>query len=175
MGRRLLLPLSLALLCAGCGVSVPSPGPDAAGPPSRDEFVEHGLRPLGESRAELRQSLGEPDSISARVVPNRHVPGAHDTLFTVHYPGLVAHLHRPGPGGEMLAGAEVTDNRYLRYPQVGIGATPRELQGALGLPDEPPDSVYTYSCHACEGVVEPVRLFLRDGRVRRIVFSFYVD
>jgi hypothetical protein len=139
-------------------------------------IVRQGLRPLGESRAEIARQLGEPDSVTSRVVPNRHIPGVQDTLFTLYYPGLIAHLHRPGSSGEFLTDAIVTSNRYLRYPAVGIGATHQQLQGALGLPDEVPDSVYVYTCHTdCMGAEEPVRFFLQNGRVQRIRFSYYVD
>lgn len=177
------IPLLLAL--ASCrGESAPEVG--AADPardeqvdsaatalPGREEFVDRGLRPAGTTRASLAGTLGQPDSIAYEVIPNRHVPGERDTLFTIYYPDLVASVHRPGPGGELLSRVSVMANRHLRYP--ALGATENAVTAAFGTPDERTDSSLTYHCTTCVAGDNPVVLFLQDGRVHRVQFNFYVD
>jgi hypothetical protein len=177
------LAIATPLVLLGCGGAAPDesqPEPvDAGGTtaqpslPDREEFVRAGLIPPGSTRAELAEGLGSPDSIDFEVVPNRHVPGAMDTLFTVHYPELVAGIHRPGPGGELLSSFEVSANRHLRYPIIGApGAT---VEAAFGPPDERTDSTLTYRCTTCIAGDDPVLLFLQNRDVDRVRFSYYVD
>src|SRR5690606_36533269 len=141
--------------------------------PDREEFVRGGLVTPGRTRSEIEQTLGTPDSIRFEVVPNRHVPNATDTLFALHYTDLVAGIHRPGPGGELLSSVEVSSNRHLRYPLVGISA--EEAEAALGPPDERSDSTLTYRCTTCVAGDDPVVITLANGGVERIRFSYYVD
>lgn len=141
--------------------------------PDRDTFRREGLVPLGDSRATLAETLGEPDSVRTAVVPNRHLPEVRDTLFAVHYPGLVVSLHRPGGGGDMLSGVQVRDNRYLRYPV--IGATLREVETAFGPANQVEDGRYSYACRVCGPVDEPFEMIVEDGRVQGVRFAYYVD
>src|SRR5690606_23931130 len=107
------------------------------------------------------------------VVPNRHVAGVMDTLFAVHYPGLAVHIHRPGPGGELVSSVEVAANRYLRYPAIGVSGA--AVEEAFGPPDERSDSTLTYLCTSCMAGDDPVEIVVHDGRVRRVRFGYYVD
>lgn len=141
--------------------------------PEREEFVLRGLRTTADTRASLEAALGVPDSIEAEAVPNRHIPGITDTLFTVHYPDIVAHIHRPGGGGELLSRVEVSSNRHLRDDVIGLPRT--AIEEAFGAPDESSDSTVTYYCRSCEASENPVELSFRGGRVHRIRFNYYVD
>lgn len=141
--------------------------------PDRETFVTDGLLLPGRTRAELASALGAADSVQSEVVPNRHVPGAQDTLFTIFYPGLVVGIHRPGPGGELLSSAEVWSNRYLRYP--AIGARRSSILAAFGPPDRMATDSLTYRCTSCIAGDDPVTLVFVEDRVERVGFSFYVD
>ena len=141
--------------------------------PAREEFVTNALRLPGQSRADFARALGDPDSVAAEVVPNRHVPGVTDTLFTLYYPDLTAHLHRPGPGGELTSSVEVRSDRHLRYPAIGVTAS--TVESAFGPPDLRTDSSLTYRCTTCVAGDDPVELLVRNGRVQRLRFNYYVD
>lgn len=183
---RYILPACLTLLLPSCnsrtaadeGGSAPDGAPAGAGAvadtlPEREEFVLRGLRTTADTRASLAEALGAPDSIEAEAVPNRHNPGITDTLLTVHYPELVAHIHRPGGGGELLSSVQVSSNRHLRYDV--IGRSRATIEEAFGVPDERSDSTVTYYCRSCEASENPVELSFRNGRVQRIRFNYYVD
>lgn len=183
---RWILPTCLMLVLPSCksrtaaddGGSAPNQvSSDAAGVtdtlPEREEFVLRGLQTTADTRGSLREALGPPDSIEAQAVPNRHNPGITDTLFTVHYPDLVAHIHRPGGGGELLSSVQVSSNRHLRYDVIGLPRT--TIEESFGVPDESSDSSVTYYCRSCEASENPVELSFRGGRVDRIQFNYYVD
>lgn len=153
-------------------------GPGAA--PARDPlpalegFAREGLISIGATRAEIVARLGEPDSARTAVVPNRHRPGVQDTLFTLHYPALVARIHTPGGGRDLLSSVEVTDDRHLRDPL--LGATRAEVEAAWGAPREVRDGWWVYDCASCGEADSPLELaFSDDDRVRAVRFTYYVD
>lgn len=181
---RSLAPALLLLLATACaGEESPSadaPPTDEAAPPaaverlpSLDRFVREGLRPIGSTRPEITQRLGEPDSLLATSVPNRHDPSVQDTLLALHYPDLVVHIHRPGGGRDLLSDVEVTDDRYLRHPI--LGATREEVEAAFGPPHEVRDGVWSYDCATCGEADSPVEILFADDRVRKVRFTYYVD
>ena len=131
----------------------------------------------GATRSALAQAYGEPDSIEVTTEPNRHMPGATDSLFVVHYAGLAVTLRTPPAARDLVSAVTVTDNRYLAYPSIGIGARESAVVGALGEPDERTTADGTTSLiYACgEEVEQPVTFHLRDGVVVRIEASYYVD
>lgn len=140
-----------------------------------DDFTQRGLLPLGDDRAQIVQTLGHPDSIDSRMVPNRHVPGVQDTLYTLHYPGLAIHLHHPGGGRDLLSEIVVSSNRYLRYASLGIGVPEDQVRRVLGPPDEERGQALTYRCRSCRGAGGSVEIFLGSGRIDYIRFNYYVD
>ena len=176
-----LVRFALALAISGCGTpdareTAPpdtAAAPPAAPLPSRDDFLRHGLVPVGDTRAAIAARLGEPDSVHSEVVPNRHVAGVQDTLFTLFYPRLTARLHRPGGGSDILAGVEVSDDRYLRFPL--IGAARQRVEEAFGAPEHAEGGRLTFACRTCVGAEEPFEVLLEEGRVRSVRFPYYVD
>lgn len=149
------------------------PPPTQADLPDRSDFVDNALRQRPAARADLRATLGAPDSVTAEVIPNRHVPGVMDTIYAMHYPDLLARFHHPGGGGDLLSMVQVSDNRHLRYPV--MGADVATLDSAFGPPDEASDSSLTYYCTTCEAGNGPVEIIVREGQVRRVRFNYYVD
>ena len=131
----------------------------------------------GATRNALAEAYGAPDSVEVTTEPNRHMPGATDSLFVVHYPGLAVTLRTPPSARDLVSAVTVTDNRYFAYPSIGIGARASALVGALGEPDERTTAGGTTSLiYACgEEVEQPVTFHLRDGVVMRIEASYYVD
>jgi hypothetical protein len=121
----------------------------------------------------LRTAVGAADSVVAQPVPNRHSPGVMDTLFTLRYPGLIVEIHTVGGGGDLASGVDVQDNRYIAFPRIGIGAYADSVVAFLGAPTEKRGPSLVYDCG--EEVNQPVTFEVVDGRVRRILISYYVD
>lgn len=150
-----------------------APLPPVAELPDRSVFVDSALQVDARSREALRAALGTPQRLLSEAVPNRHVPGVMDTIYTVHYPDLVARIHHPGGGGDLLSMVQVSDNRHLRYPVLGLGVA--AIDAAFGAPDEASDSSLTYYCTTCEAGDDPVELVFVGGELRRVRFNYYVD
>lgn len=175
------------LLISACGNTDPQPLPslpsEAADlPPTaseplgitdRADLFTRALREKPSTRATLRMEYGPPDSMSSRTTPNRHVPGAVDTLEALHYAGLSVRFHVPGSGGEIVSRVEVFDNRYLEYPL--IGASFAELERQIGAPEQRSDSLAIYRCRACVAGDDPVELIIGEDLIRRVRFNYYVD
>jgi hypothetical protein len=166
--------LAFCLVLGACAAGQPGSEPKLA-VPSLQDFVLRGLLPLGDDRVEIVGTLGTPDSLTSVVVHNRHVPGVQDTLYTIFYPRLVIGIHHPGGGSDLISAIDVADNRFLRYPTVGIGVPESRLREALGPPTSEEATVLTYQCGTCQGAEGWVDIFIRDGRVERIRFNNYVD
>ena len=167
--------LSSGITACGDGRSSDAGTPDAEveSLPSRDEFVQDGLRPEFASPSALESSLGKPDSVRSQPVANRHVPDVTDTLSAIHYPGLTLETHRPGGGEDIVAAVDVRENRYLAYSL--IGRTRQEVEAEFGPPGEIRDGRYVYLCGSCPGVENPVELIFERDQVRRVRFTYYVD
>jgi hypothetical protein len=141
----------------------------------RDDVVQHGLL-IRDSRREVAVRLGQPDSITGRAVINRHIPSQTDSVIDVFYPGLRLTYYVVGESKkEFLQTAIVSDNRYLKYPEVGIGAPDAVVLRSLGKPSERESGKYRYDCARCIGAESPVYFYVADGRIERIEYSFYVD
>lgn len=125
------------------------------------------------TRADLRGRFGEPDSVRVVIEANRHVPDAIDSIFTLHYPGLVVSMRTPPGAGDMAEHVAVTDNRYLRFTEVGIGVEAARITDVLGPPTEADGDRLVYSCGM--GAEQPTTFVLADGRVSRIFVEYYVD
>ena len=149
--------------------------PDTGRASAADRFVTEGLAPVGRTRAEIRDALGEPDSVRREPVANRHVPDQTDTIVTLHYPTLRATLYLVTGGGDLLQSVRVTDDRHLRDPAVRIGMPWEEVRRRLGEPHDREGDVPVYWCRSCTGAEHPVRFHVAGGRVRAVEFTYYVD
>ncbi len=190
MNRRILIALAiLALLggtaaCAARGPEEPRrPNPNARlledrafdEEARRDIFVERGLRVAGRTGPEIRTQLGAPREVSARAVPNQHDPVVTDSVLTWRYDELEIEIYRTADGRRLLSRASVRDNRYLTFPEVGLGAPEPELRRLLGSPDVAADDELEYRCGRCEGPPRIVVLTMTSDRVTRVDFLFPLD
>jgi hypothetical protein len=142
---------------------------------SCDRFVAEGLSVRADTREEFRAALGEPERVEANTEPNRHNPGVTDSIFRVHHPGLVAQIRRPAVGGDMLERVEVSGNRHLAYPSLGVGAPADRITSTLGPPQQRTDRQLVYQCGAEIQPEEPVIFRLEGGSVAEVWFTRYVD
>lgn len=137
-------------------------------------YVEEGLALDSLTRAGLRAALGEPASIETDTEPNRHIPDAIDSLFTLAWEGLEVRVRTPPSGSDLVERVTVRHDRYLRWPDPGIGATQDHVAEVLGPPQERQPGVVRYACGSGP-VSEPVGFVITDAHVVEIVFDFYVD
>jgi hypothetical protein len=125
------------------------------------------------TRAAFLAEYGPPDSVTASIEANRHVPDAVDSLFVVFYPGLVINIRTPQAGRDMATGVTIQDNRYLAYPDIGMETPAVRVTATLGQPTRRRDDLLIYDCDTV--VEQPVAFRIVDGRVDRIDISYYVD
>jgi hypothetical protein len=124
-------------------------------------------------RETVAARFGPPDSTITTVEPNRHVPDAVDSIFTVFYPGLMMSLRTPRGARDMATAVTVQDNRYLAYPHIGMHTPVERVVEVLGEPGRREDDALLYDCGTA--VEQPVSFRIEDGRVSRIDISYYVD
>lgn len=137
------------------------------------EGLEYSMLPTELTRAAVKSRFGAPDSMSSSAEPNRHVPGAIDSLHVLHYPDLRIGFRTPGGAGDMVTDVTLTDNRYVVESAIGIGATAGEVRRILGEPRRQSSAALVYDCG--EGAEQPVTFHLANGIVRMISIEYYVD
>jgi hypothetical protein len=125
------------------------------------------------SRAGLRAAGGAPAQVEAATEPNRHVPGAIDSLFTVRYRDLVADLRTPSGGRDMAERVVVTGSRWVRHDGLGIGAPAAQVTAILGEPTARRPDALVYDCGM--HTEQPVTFQLAGNVVERIEIDYYVD
>lgn len=156
----------------GSAVAEDTAAPGGAVPPGCAD-LHYNILKVVPTRQAFSAEFGRPDSVLSSVEPNRHVPDAVDTLFTVHYPGLVMDIRTPPGGRDLATDVHLEDNRYLAYPGIGMGTTAARVREVLGEPHEQGPAFLTYQCS--EEVEQPVTFRIAEGRVAAIDISYYVD
>lgn len=137
------------------------------------EGLETSILATESTRKALRRVYGEPDSVLFTTQPNRHVAGGVDSLFGVFYRGLTVSLRVPDRGEDLVEHVVIRDNRFLRYPRIGISASESDLVDQLGPPTWRDSSAIAYDCGT--GAEQPVRFHLHSGRVDSVQVHYYVD
>lgn len=178
--RALILSLLSGLLLApvaGCAGGGTGDAPTPPGPPPPLPAVDCVDLPRSLFITELgttalRQEFGAPDSVPTVVLPSERDGVVQDTFFAIYYPGLAVSGELVGGGRELIWGAVVSSNRYLRYPEIGIGASAELVTRVLGRPSEAAGDTLVYDCGT--GPDEPVTFYIRDGTVARIEVSYYI-
>lgn len=181
----LLVPLcAVALGCGRSDVPAPVPGANAPAPApgarpatplvSLEIYQRGAVYAASLDRAGIRELFGEPDSARAQATANRHDPSRTDTIVTLHYPAARYIVYVVTGGRELMELADIETNAHLRHTRPGIGTPVDSLRAWFGEPTRGAGAELEYECLTCE-VPQPVTFHIRDGRVRRIVFDFYVD
>jgi hypothetical protein len=141
----------------------------------RDIFIQRGLRLAARTGVEIRTQLGTPDEVTSRPVSNVHDPALTDTILTWQYPDVELEIYRTADGRRLLSEALVTGNRYLTFPEIGIGSSAAEVRRLLGPPDVDGQVELEYRCGRCTGLPEPAVFELDGDRVRAVRFLFPID
>jgi len=141
--------------------------------PSSCDDLHYEILKAPPTRQAFADAFGPPDSVAASVEPNRHIQGATDSLFTVHYPGAVLEIRTPPDARDMATHVRVTDSRYLAFPGIGPGTPADRVEEVLGEPHERSAGYVRYQCS--EAVEQPVTFRISDGRVIAVEIDYYVD
>lgn len=141
------------------------------------EVAENGFKFPDSDRKALAVQFGRPDSVRMQPAPNPHRPAQMDTVVDVFYPGIRLHYWVVGATQpyDILLEADVSDNRYLKYAELGIGASATEITTALGEPAERADDSYKYSCALYIMSGADVSFHFAAGRVTRVVYKWEAD
>jgi hypothetical protein len=150
-----------------------SPG-DALG----GELAENGLKIPNTKRSAVTAQVGRPDSTRTQPTPNPYTTGQIDSVVDVFYPGLRLHyivLGKQTGETDMLLQAHVSDNRFLKYPALGVGASAEAIVSALGKPEERSSDTLSYTCalHIMSG--STVHFHLERNHVTIVEYSFEAD
>lgn len=142
------------------------------------EFAENGFLIPDSRRKAVATQLGRPDSLRSHAIPNTHRPVQMDTLVDIFYPGLrLEYVVLGVTEGEtdILLQADVSYNRYLKYPALGVGARAAEIVSALGEPEERRNDLYMYECamHIMSG--STVYFHLEGDRIKYVVYRWDAD
>ncbi|HJQ52727.1 MAG TPA: hypothetical protein VJ825_02680 [Gemmatimonadaceae bacterium] len=142
------------------------------------EVGENGLNIPTVARRAVAAQFGKPDSVRLQPGPNPYTPTQIDTVVNVFYQGIRLKYWVVGagpPDEESLLEADITDNKYLKFPQVGIGATAEQIVAAIGEPADRTDDTYSYECglHIMSGA--NVKFHFADGRVKRVNYRWEMD
>ena len=142
------------------------------------ELAENGLKIPDTKRSAVAAQIGRPDSTRSQPTPNPYTAGQIDSLTEVFYPALRLHyivLGKPTGETDILLEADVSDNRYLKYPALGVGASAEAIVSALGNPEERTTDTITYSCalHIMSG--STVHFHLESDRVKLVQYTFEAD
>jgi hypothetical protein len=141
------------------------------------EVAENGFKIPDSNRKAIAAQFGRPDSTRMQPAPNPHRPAQMDTVVDVFYRGIRLHYWVVGSTEpyDILLEADVSDNRYLKYPELGIGASATKITTALGEPAERADDSYAYSCALRVMSGADVSFHFAAGRVTRVVYRWAAD
>lgn len=190
-------PVALALLALACAGAEDPPAEDGPPPAARDtgaaadapadtatapliaRIYDYGLG-FGESVATIRARLGQPVDADTSLQPNRHVPEATDSLFTLEYPGLTFELNRPGPvEGDLLTSVAISSPERELPGGFRVGGTTRAgLIDRLGEPGETrARGDTTVLAYELPGVAAArwVDFHVAGDTLRRVTWAPYVD
>lgn len=151
--------------------------PEAA--PSIERIYAYGMS-FGSTMEAIRRELGPPPEADTVLEPNRHVPEATDSLFTLRYPGLAFELNRPGPvENELLTSVRLTDPERRLPGGLTVGRSTRlRLSEMLGEPSAVRRSGdTTVLSYETPGVAAErfVEFHVAGDTLRRVVWLPYVD
>lgn len=160
------------------GNPAPGPGRVPAGPAGLEAILERSREVPGPTRSDARTRHGPPVGTRVSTVPNRHVPGATDTIVRLRWREMAVRYHVSGANGkELLSATEVTGAALLQRV-LGPGLRGREaLRARFGRPDTVMGGDWVYRCCPARGdpSVETLRFRFEGDTVESCRAGFYVD
>lgn len=173
MRSRFLFLIGLLAALAGCAAERNAARPDIDLPTILDRTYER----ADDGSLILLDRLGEPRSVEAEPVENRHVPGQIDTLRTLTWEGLAVQVYAVADGKELLQEIRVTGPGYETAEGLSVGSSRSAVREALGAPIRTEGDTVTYGLPESPNDPTPVELHVRyeGDRAAAMTWSYYVD
>lgn len=163
-GRRFILSLAAALvlpwLTAGPGEAIRPTDIVAV-----DDFIDAARTVFGRTRAQVERGLGSPSEVRARTLTDG--VGPPDAVDELVYPGVTIFVSRRSTAVRRV----VLSHARTPLPRgLAVGVAREDVEQALGEPQAASDAsvMYLYA----DGFPNTVEFYFRDGRVRRIEWTF---
>jgi hypothetical protein len=142
------------------------------------DLAENGLKIPNTKRSAVTAQVGRPDSTRTQPTPNPYTTGQIDSVVDVFYPGLRLHyivLGKQTGETDILLRAHVSENRFLKYPALGVGASAEAIVRALGKPEGRTTDTLSYTCalHIMSG--STVYFHLERDHVTVVEYTFEAD
>jgi hypothetical protein len=164
-GMRLLI-LSLG---AALALLAPATGPAQTVRPTDivavDDFIDAARTVFGRTRGQVEGGLGSPSQVRARTLADGVGPAeAVDELI---YPGVAIFVSRRSAAVRRVV---LSEARASLPRGLTVGQAREEVERALGEPQTASDAsvMYLYA----DGFPNTVEFYFREGRVRRIEWTF---
>jgi hypothetical protein len=144
----------------------------AGGPtviPRVDDLIDAPRTLFGRTKADIEARLGPPVARHRAVLASVRDPTVLRPAEEIRYPGLTLQFATDA----RLARAVVTAAAYALPHGLAVGTTADRVQDVLGEPQEATSTrlLYLYS----DGYPDTVELYVRDGRVSRIEWTYWVE
>jgi hypothetical protein len=134
---------------------------------------------FGTTEQQIRQRLGRVDSVRATPIQNRYDSTQTDTVVRLFYHDLTLGLYRVAKGHRDILGHVILSGIGHRIPfDIGVGTDRRRLLALLGKPPAilvDDEGVETLEYQGPMEDPSKIRFVLRNERVRRIEWSYYIE
>jgi hypothetical protein len=130
-----------------------------------DDFIDAARAAFGRTRAQVERGLGTPPQVRARTLADGVGPAeAVDELI---YPGVAIFVSRRSAAVRRVV---LSEARTPLPRGLTVGVPRADVEGALGEPQATSNAsvMYLYA----DGFPNTVEFHFRDGRVRRIEWTF---
>ena len=169
--RRLRLGLGLALTVLGPSVAPfgsAAPAAQAVRPTdivAVDDFIDAARSVFGRTRTQVEQRLGAPTEVRARTLADGVGPA--EAVDELVYPGVAIFVSRRSAAVRRVV---LSEARAPLPRGLTVDVARGEIERALGEPQAASDAsvMYLYA----DGFPNMVEFYFRDGRVRRIEWTF---
>jgi hypothetical protein len=137
--------------------------------PRVDDLIDAPRTLFGRTRLDIEARLGPPVARGRAPLASGRDPAVLRPADELRYPGLTLQF----VDDARLARAVVTTASYTLPHGLAVGTAADRVQDVLGEPQEASSTrlLYLYS----DGYPDTVELYVRDGRVSRIEWTYWVE
>jgi hypothetical protein len=171
-----LLAYFLAALPLGCHATTPIRDTPPWAPLQR--LMDAPRAQLGNSRADLYRTLGQPIRVSTREVKNKHEPEIVDRVWTLEFDGVRAEVYESNAAGrDYLWSLAVEKRRVPLRLSVSLGDRRDTILTVLGSPSRSTDAMLEYVAQVSGSnrSLNVVRLKVQHGRLVGLEWDYWLE
>lgn len=131
---------------------------------------------LGTTEKEIIRNLGSPQKIRKEKIKNIYDHNQMDETIEIYYDGLYIKIYNVKAvdgDKEMIEAISVFSNKYKIKWGLNIGCSRQQVKDILGAPSEVDNEKLTYSLDG--NFPHQFDFFIKDGKVYKIEWSYYMD